>query len=76
MPTCPVADAQVALSGGGAIVIVQFVVVVRAVPPVESVTFTVNEKVPAAVGVPVIAPVVAFRLRPAGSVEPAARAYV
>lgn len=43
------------------------VIHVSAVPPVESVTLIVNEKEPAVVGVPVIAPVVALRVRPGGS---------
>ena len=41
----------------------------------ESVAFTVIGEVPAAVGVPVMAPVVGFRVRPAGSV-PVARVQV
>ena len=56
------------LIGGGAITIVQFWVVVSAVPPVESVTCAVKVNVPAAVGVPVIAPVPAANVRPPGSV--------
>ena len=35
--------------------------------PAESCTWTVKFDVPAVVGVPVIAPVAAFKLRPAGS---------
>ena len=38
-----------------------------AVPLLASVTLTVNEDVPDAVGVPEIAPVEAFRVSPAGS---------
>lgn len=38
-----------------------------AVPPALSVTWTVKLDKPAVVGVPVIAPLVAFRERPAGS---------
>ena len=49
------------------IVIVQFTVVVFAVPLVESVTFAVKLNVPAAVGVPAIAPVERFKLSPPGS---------
>jgi hypothetical protein len=47
------------------------VVAVRAVPLVESVALTVNEKAPAVVGVPLMRPVVAFSVRPGGS-EPEA----
>ena len=57
-PTWPlVPGAQAATSGGGAIVIPQLgVIATSAVPPVESVTFTVKEKDPAAFGVPLINP--------------------
>ena len=48
------------------------VVAVSAVPPVESVTLTVNENGPAVVGVPLITPVEEFNVRPPGS-EPDAR---
>jgi hypothetical protein len=65
-----VAATQERFMGGGAIVMLQSTVLVKAVPPVESVTFAVKLKVPAVVGVPVIAPVELFRVRPAGR-EPA-----
>jgi hypothetical protein len=51
------------------------VVVVAWTPGVESVTLTVKENGPAVVGVPVIAPVVVFSVRPPGS-EPEAIANV
>jgi len=46
--------------------IVQLVVVVPAALPRESTTCAVNELDPAVVGVPVIAPVEEFSVRPAG----------
>ena len=52
--------------GGGITVIVQLAVVVPAAVPVESTTFAVKLNVPAVVGVPVMAPVLAFNVRPAG----------
>ena len=45
---------------------VQLVVVVPAAVPLESTTFAVKLNVPGVVGVPVMAPVVAFNVRPAG----------
>jgi hypothetical protein len=62
---------------GGAIVIPQLgVVVVRAVPPVESVTFTVKENGPAVVGIPLITPVPAFSVSPGGRLpEAMAKVY-
>ena len=44
----------------------QLAVVVPAALPVESTTFAVKLKVPGVVGVPVIAPVLALKVRPAG----------
>jgi hypothetical protein len=62
-----VAEAHWAVISGGAIVIPQLlVIVVACTPGVESVTLTVNENGPAVVGVPVIAPVVGFNVRPGG----------
>ena len=52
--------------GGGSTVMVQLVVAVPAAVPVESTTLAVKLNVPAVVGVPVMAPVVAFKVRPAG----------
>ena len=77
MPTAPVvALTHWAVMAGGLIVIPQLVVVATAAwPGVESVTFTVNEYGPAVVGVPLITPVDAFSVRPAGS-EPEASAKV
>ena len=54
--------AQVIESGAGLMVMAQ----AEPVAPLASVTFT--EKVPEAVGVPVIAPVDVLRVNPAGSV--------
>jgi hypothetical protein len=45
----------------------QFVLVVSGVPEVESVTPAVKLKVPAAVGVPVMAPVPELSVNPEGS---------
>src|ERR1041385_6297199 len=60
----------------GAIVMPQLLVIAVAwTPSVESVTLTVKENVPAVVGVPVIAAVVGFNVRPGGS-EPVATEYV
>ena len=53
------------MTGGGSTVMVQLVVVPAAVP-VKSTTFAVKLNVPAVVGVPVMAPVLAFNVRPAG----------
>ena len=72
-----VAVAQSAVIVGGTMLMPQLLVVaVACTPGVESVTLTVKEKGPAEVGVPVIAPVVVFRVRPAGSApEPMANVY-
>ena len=56
-------------------VIALFVLVVSGVPEVESVTVAVKLKVPAAPGVPVMAPVPAFSVSPVGS-EPAVIEYL
>jgi hypothetical protein len=52
--------------GGGITVIVQLVLVVPAARPEESTTFAVKLKAPGVVGVPVMAPVAGFRVRPGG----------
>ena len=52
--------------GAGLTVMVQLVVAVPAEVPVESTTFAVKLTAPGVVGVPVIAPVLAFNFRPAG----------
>ena len=52
---------------GGAMTMEQFAVVVPAAVPVESTTWAVKLNVPAAVGVPVMAPVEGFSVRPVGS---------
>src|SRR5271165_6242107 len=65
-PTCPFAnDAVVIVSVGDAIVI-DSAAVFDTAGTSESVTFTVKFVVPAAVGVPLIAPVDAFSVNPAG----------
>jgi hypothetical protein len=46
---------------------VQVRLVVSPVAPVESVTWAVYGKVPAAVGVPVMAPVFVFSVKPGGN---------
>jgi len=64
-----VPDAQASVNGKGGLVMVilQFVVTVfLAELPEESITWAVNEDVPAATGVPLIAPVERFRLSPCG----------
>ena len=61
-PTSPVLVAEQVTCSGRLMVIAQPVPVV----PSESVTLIVND--PAAVGVPVIAPVEVFRVKPTGSV--------
>ena len=52
--------------GAGLTVMVQLAVAVRAAEPVESTTFAVKLNVPVVVGVPVMAPVLVFNVRPAG----------
>jgi hypothetical protein len=52
---------QVTAIVGGAMTMEQLELLVAASPPVESVAVTVKLKVPAAVGVPVTAPVVGSR---------------
>jgi hypothetical protein len=75
LPTVPVPAGQVSVigCGGGAMVIEHFEVVMPVVLPgtaVESAAWAVKLNVPAVLGVPVIAPVTGFRVRPGGS-EPA-----
>jgi hypothetical protein len=60
---------------GGVIVIPQLPVAVPATVSVESTTFAVKLKGPAATGVPVIAPVVLFNVNPEGS-DPEVIEYV
>ena len=65
-PTVPPGKLVVEIANGELTVIVRaFVAVCAGVP--ESVAFTVKLAVPAAVGVPVIAPVLALSVSPAGS---------
>jgi hypothetical protein len=58
------------------IVMLKSLEAVAGVGVAESVTWTVNEKVPAAVGVPEMTPVEAFRVRPPGNVLPEAIDHV
>ena len=58
------------MSGAGAMVIELLMLVVSGVPEVESVIVAVKLNVPDAVGVPVMAPVLALSVSPVGS-EPA-----
>jgi hypothetical protein len=71
MPLTAVMPAQEAVTaGGGAIVMVQFVVIVPTVLfgiLLESAARTLKVNVPAAVGVPVMAPVAGLSVKPAGS---------
>src|ERR1035437_3844435 len=54
-------------AGPGIIVMLQVRLVVSLVAPVESVTLAVYGKLPAAVGVPVMAPVFVFSIKPGGN---------
>jgi hypothetical protein len=66
-PTWPVAgDTHEIVSAAGAIATLHALVAVLAPAPFESVTLT--EKLPVAVGVPLIWPVAVFSVSPAGSV--------
>ena len=67
-PTSPVVFVAAQFTdGGGPITMLQFAVPVPAAVPVESTTWAVKLNVPDVVGVPVIAPVDAFSVRPAGN---------
>ena len=73
----PLGSSAVEIAKVGAVVLI---VMLRAVVAefgglAESLALTMKAEVPAAVGVPVMAPVVAFKLRPAGRV-PVARLQV
>jgi hypothetical protein len=57
---------QVSAGGAGAITMLQLAVFVPADVPVESTTCAVKLNVPDTVGVPVMAPVVVFKLKPVG----------
>jgi hypothetical protein len=59
-------EAEIEKFGAGRIVIVQLAVTVPAAKPEESTTFAVKLNAPAVVGVPVTAPVPAFRVNPPG----------
>lgn len=66
VPTVPFGRLVVETASAALIVIVSALVTVCAGEP-ESVAFTVKFAVPAAVGVPVMAPVAAFKFNPAGN---------
>ena len=68
-PCTALITAQVAV-GAGLTIMVQLAVAVPAALPVESTTVAVKLNVPAVVGVPVMAPVLAFNVRPAGRLPP------
>src|SRR3979409_2374935 len=72
-PTSPVVAATQTRPTAGAIVIPHPLVV--AVAPFASITLAVNVNVPAVVGIPVMAPVAAFKLSPVGRL-PVAIEYV
>lgn len=55
-------------SAGAALILIERLAVCDCDGSEESMTLTVKVAVPVAVGVPVIAPVAPFKLRPAGSV--------
>ena len=66
VPTLPPGNGDVVVMESAALTVILKLAV--AVPLALSVTFTVNEDVPDALGVPVIAPVLAFKPKLAGSV--------
>jgi hypothetical protein len=66
-PTVPVFVGQTSVRVGGLITMLQFAVVVPAELFVESTTCAVKLNVPEVVGVPVMAPVEEFSVKPAGS---------
>ena len=64
---CPPPDVARTMAGTGDVIVSErFFVVLRCVGSVESVTVTATVKVPEAVGVPLITPVEAAIVRPAG----------
>jgi hypothetical protein len=66
-PTSPVVPLAGQVSDGGELMVIpQLLVVVPAKVLVESFTWAVNEKGPATEGVPVIAPVEVFSVKPVG----------
>jgi hypothetical protein len=65
-PATPDGNDVVVMVGGATTVSERFAVAVRCVGLVESVTVIATVLVPAVVGVPLIAPVEAFRFNPAG----------
>ena len=68
MPLCAVLRGQASATGAGETVMPQLLEAMSV--PIESTTVAVNEKVPAVVGTPVMAPVEDVRESPGGS-EPA-----
>ncbi len=67
VPTTPPGNDVVVMDGGAMIVIERLAVAVRCVGLVESVTVTTAVLVPAIVGVPLIAPLEALMVKPAGN---------
>ena len=66
MPITPAGNEVVVTDTAGLTTILRFAVAVFAVGVSESVTVTVKFTVPDALGVPEIAPVAAFNVKPAG----------
>jgi hypothetical protein len=67
--------AEIEKFGAGRTEIVQLAVTVPAADPEESMTFAEKLYPPAAVGVPIIAPVLAFRISPPGRFPVLEKAY-
>ena len=65
-PTCAVPAGQASMTVGGFTVILQLISLILDLRPEESMISTVKLNVPAVVGVPVMAPVVAFSVKPGG----------
>jgi hypothetical protein len=70
----PLGSDDVPITGPAAITVIEYVC--KAVAPSESLTLTMNENAPAAVGAPVMIPDDILRDKPGGSAEPGAGAHV
>ena len=68
-------EAEIEKLGAERTVIVQLTVTVPAADPEESMTFAVKLYPPAVVGVPIIAPVLAFRVSPPGRLPVLEKVY-
>ena len=68
VPILPPGSEVVVMASAALIVMLSAAVAVPGVGAVESVTFTVKLDVPVALGVPEIAPVVEFKVKPVGNV--------